>query len=641
MNIRRKLLLLLLVISILPLLASAIVYHLSLYTLGEHLADNTRTLLTAEAHTYLNDVVENFQRLQERDRRAVGAALALEARQRQAQEGRPAGSYPETPEAYRILREYRPGMILRQYTLLESGDLFCYPPDDRCPDRRDPLRFPWFQAAAERDGVHRVLAPDPVTGQPSLIATIPLRSASGTVAGVTAVSRSATDLFRDLKLPADWVQKAQAVLAVLERSPDGSPAGLRVLVGERSARAGDRLLVDGHGGAAALLEQIAAGRPGTASLMMGGRESHWFFGAAADGEPFPLIIVHHEQIITQALAAERHVQGKIMQGLFLTGGLLAAVVLIISTLSVFSAGKVTRPLSQLAARAESLGGGDYQTRVEIRTGDELEELGRLFNQIGPQLQEHERMAHALALAGEIQRHLLPGQHPELSGFDIFGGGIYCDETGGDYYDYLAPAGSGAGLLGLAVGDVSGHGISAALLMASARGVLRSNAERLGAEPGRLLGELNRHLAADTDDERFMTLFYGVLEEEHRTLLWSSAGHGPVLLCRRARRAVEELPATGVPLGIMAGSDYPTSGPVRLEPGDILLVGTDGIWETREPGGSMFGTERLQEAVWDCAAEPAQAIHSAVMDAVKKFRVGERQEDDLTLVVVKVLARRKN
>jgi sigma-B regulation protein RsbU (phosphoserine phosphatase) len=152
----------------------------------------------------------------------------------------------------------------------------------------------------------------------------------------------------------------------------------------------------------------------------------------------------------------------------------------------------------------------------------------------------------------------------------------------------------------------------------------------------LLGLLNRHLLRDAGDERFMTLFYGVLDPATRTLRWNSAGHGPVLLLRQSGE-VEELPPTGLPLGIVRESNWPPSGPLDLEPGEVLLIGTDGLWEARNPAGESFGIGRLREVFAGCVQRSASEIYAEIMQNVTTFRDGGRQEDDITLMIVKVCA----
>ncbi|ALC16641.1 serine phosphatase RsbU, regulator of sigma subunit [Desulfuromonas soudanensis] len=639
MGIRGKLLVLLLLISVVPLTINAAINHLSLHRFGRHLAAVTRTLLTDSAHAYLHQVVESYQHLQERDSKTVEAALKLESQQwRNRLES--AEPEPNSPAiVFQFLKDFRPDLTARQYTFLASGTGFTYPSEENFPGSSDPRQLPWYEAAHDKMVLTRTLAIDPITGHPALFTAIPLLTPDGRFNGVTAISRPLSEVLRTMALPEAWTGKARAMLVMLEKGGGETPDRLRIVAagaeGTVSPETGEGAYLepDEPAEAGSLLKKITSGQAGTARIVFRGQETHWVFGAGREGEPLPVVIVSHDAIIDEALAAERHVQSKTIQGLMISGALLAAVVLIVVALAFASSRRVTRPLSQLAAAAQRLTGGDFQARAEIRTGDELEELGRIFNGLGPRLLERERMAGSLALAGEIQGHLLPTGPPPVAGLDIFGGVAYCDEAGGDYYDFIDLP---KGRLGLAVGDVTGHGIGAALLMASARGILRSHAERDSSDLPVLFSALNRHLARDVGDERFMTLFYGVLDARDRSLRWCSAGHGPVFLFRSQSGAVEELETTGIPLGIMPAGGWEGTGPIVLESGDILLVGTDGLWEARDLAGVAFGTERLHTTILSRRQEAAAEIYAAAMEAVRVFRGAGRQEDDVTLVVVKVV-----
>ncbi|MBN1140214.1 MAG: SpoIIE family protein phosphatase [Deltaproteobacteria bacterium] len=248
----------------------------------------------------------------------------------------------------------------------------------------------------------------------------------------------------------------------------------------------------------------------------------------------------------------------------------------------------------------------------------------------------QELKHSLALAKEVQTHLLPRHPPRLERFELFSRTLYCQEIGGDYFDFFDRRLDRDGTLGFAVGDVSGHGIGAALLMALVRGVLRTEAEHDPSELGELFRILNRSLLRDTGDELFMTLFYGVLDTRSGSLSWNSAGHGPVFWYQAGDRRIGELPATGIPLGIEEQATYPPAAPIALRAGDILLIGTDGLWEARNPQGEMFDTSRLRQVLATWSGKPARDIYQAVIDKVTFFCRGERQ-DDMTLMVIKALS----
>jgi sigma-B regulation protein RsbU (phosphoserine phosphatase) len=184
--------------------------------------------------------------------------------------------------------------------------------------------------------------------------------------------------------------------------------------------------------------------------------------------------------------------------------------------------------------------------------------------------------------------------------------------------------------------VSGHGIGAALLMDAARGVLRSHATQHGSNLAELFETLNRHLVRDTGDGQFMTLFYAVLDSAERTLDWTSGGHDPALWLQEADGEIQELPNTGIPLGILEDVEYEQAGPIKLAHGDIVLVGTDGIWEARNVDGDMFGKDRLRQLLTESAEMSATEIYNIIVEAVRNFRQTRPQEDDVTLVVIKAL-----
>ncbi|MBI5724918.1 MAG: SpoIIE family protein phosphatase [Planctomycetes bacterium] len=319
----------------------------------------------------------------------------------------------------------------------------------------------------------------------------------------------------------------------------------------------------------------------------------------------------------------------------------AAVTLFIAALllsilpSLYFSVKLNRPIALLHQAMEKVAGGDLSARIEKppRTGDEFDRLIAHFNNMLSGLAERQELIRSMELARDIQQNLLPKEAPAFGGFDIFGAVHYCDRTGGDYIDFIK-IGDSPARLGIAIGDVTGHGISAALLMAFTRALLHSLAGRHAGQAGRLFDEMNAHLARDCGNERFVTLFYGMLEEGG-SLEWVSAGHEAGVLVR-AGGAVEEMPCTNLPLGVIEDAKYEPGGPVRLNAGDILVIGTDGIREAFNEAGGQFGQDRLAETIAISARLPAADIHRAVIEAVEKFRGPVKQADDIALIVIKRL-----
>jgi sigma-B regulation protein RsbU (phosphoserine phosphatase) len=293
-------------------------------------------------------------------------------------------------------------------------------------------------------------------------------------------------------------------------------------------------------------------------------------------------------------------------------------------------------LKLLTEGANRLGKGDFDVRVNIRSTDEFGRLGKLFNQVVPQLKERLQMGQSLELAREVQQNLLPRQAPVLKGFSMAGASVYCDETGGDYYDYISFGKERPDCIGVIVGDVAGHGISAALLMTTARALIRQRSGMPGTIAA-MINDVNRSLVADVEDSgQFMTLFYACLDQRQCMIQWICAGHDPAIVFDPEKGVFESLDGAGLPLGVLAeaGCRQYTK---RLTPGMIIAMGTDGIWETRNAEGEMFGRQRFRQVIKSRRKDSAPAIVDAVMAAVKAFRSGAEQEDDVTLAVIKVNA----
>jgi serine phosphatase RsbU (regulator of sigma subunit)/predicted ester cyclase len=239
--------------------------------------------------------------------------------------------------------------------------------------------------------------------------------------------------------------------------------------------------------------------------------------------------------------------------------------------------------------------------------------------------ERERIEQELQVARRIQEELLPEATPALAGWEFAQHYQPATEVGGDFYDFLDLE---DGRLGLVVGDATGHGMAAALVMAGARSMLRAVVQSLES-PGEVLTRVNEALVADIAPGMFVTCFYGVLDPESGRLSYANAGHN--LPCRRHNGQADELRARGMPLGLMSGMGYEEKG-ATLEVGDSALFYSDGLVEAHDPKGEMFGFPRLRRLVAEHAEEGL--LVDFLMDELRSFTGdGWEQEDDITLVTL--------
>jgi sigma-B regulation protein RsbU (phosphoserine phosphatase) len=246
--------------------------------------------------------------------------------------------------------------------------------------------------------------------------------------------------------------------------------------------------------------------------------------------------------------------------------------------------------------------------------------------------EHKK---ALALAAEVQKSLLPHEKPMVKGLDIAGKNVSCDEIGGDYFDFIWRLDSKKGPFSVVVGDISGHGVDSALLMTTARAFLRMRASQPGTI-SEIITAMNRHLTRDIlESGRFMTLFYMTIDPEKNHIDWVRAGHDPAIIYDPSRDEFEELKGSGVALGVNEAFDYEESCRRDLTNGQIIAIGTDGIWEAVNREGEMFGKVRFRNIIRKNADAAASDILNAVYSELNRYTRGQRSEDDITLVVIKI------
>ncbi len=323
-------------------------------------------------------------------------------------------------------------------------------------------------------------------------------------------------------------------------------------------------------------------------------------------------------------------------------GITFLVVQVISILLGVSLTRtITNAVNELYEGTQHIVSGDFAHRIPVKGKDQLAQLGLSFNQMTAHLEEliqvakeKERIDTELEIARGVQAKLFPKTMPRVETLSVFGACHPARTVSGDYYDCQPLSG---GRLAIALGDVAGKGISAALLMASLQASLRSQIRDVEdwpgacAMPSRLVTKLNLQLYETTSQEKYATFFFGIYEDATSTLTYCNAGHLPPLLIRDG--VAQPLEVTGTVVGLLPVARYDERS-VRLQPGDLLVAYTDGVSEPENEFGEMFGDRRLTELFTQSATLDSAKIAGTVREAVTKFTGSAELQDDLTILIAR-------
>lgn len=292
------------------------------------------------------------------------------------------------------------------------------------------------------------------------------------------------------------------------------------------------------------------------------------------------------------------------------------------------------PMLDLIAYFNKVGRGQLNHEIKLEYSTEFVDLSKKINAVTADLRDRMRLRHSLVLAQEVQQNLLPLGTPNIKGLDIAGHATYCDETGGDYYDFLKIAGRPDTTAGIVVGDVVGHGVAAALLMATARGVVRSRCRAPGSLAD-LLTHLNNQLVKDTGGDRFMTMLLMAVDAERKEMRWASAGHDAPIIYDANEGRFHELNGSDISLGLKKKAKFEEHIFTDVKSGQIYLASTDGLWEAFNTHDEMFSKDRVRDLIRRFADLSAAEICERINAELSNFLEGKKPDDDLTFVIVKV------
>jgi sigma-B regulation protein RsbU (phosphoserine phosphatase) len=304
-------------------------------------------------------------------------------------------------------------------------------------------------------------------------------------------------------------------------------------------------------------------------------------------------------------------------------------------LTILVSRNLSIPFRDIIRTLHRIRSGRFDKRVQVFSNDEIGYTADAINEMTKGLIEREKMQQSLNLAKEVQQNLLPKSNLKINGFDIAGKSIYCDETGGDYYDFIIIDDAAEQKIGVAIGDVSGHGIPSALLMATVRSSLRQRVSLPGST-AKIISDVNRHLVKDVEDSgQFMTMFFLVLDTATRQIEWVRAGHDPGIVYDPGSDSFSELGGSGMALGVDAEWIYEDNKKTDFPNGQIIFLNTDGIWEARNKKREMLGKEPILNTIRQNASLDATQIIGAIFNTLDKFIGGVKIEDDITSVVIKM------
>jgi serine phosphatase RsbU (regulator of sigma subunit) len=299
-------------------------------------------------------------------------------------------------------------------------------------------------------------------------------------------------------------------------------------------------------------------------------------------------------------------------------------------------GRLTRNLSTLTDGVSRIAHGDYRARVNVTSRDEIGQLATAFNRMAADVEQHQRAAveqerikRELELGRQIQHDMLPHAPLKLGLTEIKGISVPAREVGGDFFNYFQLPNSAIALI---VGDVSGKGVGAALLMANIQASLRTRLA-LGQDLSAVAEEIDRDIENNSPGPVYATLFIATLDPVTRRLRYVNAGHHPQFILR-GRGGLEQMSSTGLPVGLFAGKGH-RQVEVQLAEGDLIFFYTDGLVEAHNENGDLYGTERLEALLTGASAATADAVLQQVERAVERFRGSRELFDDVTFMAVRV------
>ena len=397
-----------------------------------------------------------------------------------------------------IAREFG-GELFWIYASLESGVHISYPGHGGYPEDYDPRVRPWYTRAKEKGSI--LWGPpivDATTKQLTFTVSAPFFKPDGSLAGVAAIDVLIQHVLLEREISSQWSERMHSFLVGSEDIHGSGEKKLWILSQQknedivRDPNAG-LLLPEGNSEFHELIRYSRSKKSGYIDMPYQGVDSFWAFATIFPDLHFLIVVPKSVVMDLPENIAEMffsYTQGQAA----ISATAVALALVFVTCIAFFTSRASTKLVMKIVNAFRRLAQGDFSVRLNFRLKDERNQMITTFNEIVPKLEEHLHMSAALEVAQEVQQSLLPKFDPTLQGFDISGSSVYCDETGGDYYDFIE---IDEDRLAVVVGDVSGHGVSSALLMATARALIMQRASIPGQAAG-IINDVNKQLSLDSN-----------------------------------------------------------------------------------------------------------------------------------------------
>ncbi|HYK89955.1 MAG TPA: SpoIIE family protein phosphatase [Acidobacteriota bacterium] len=394
--------------------------------------------------------------------------------------------------------------------------------------------------------------------------------------------------------------------------------------------------------------QQSVGRPVWSILLF---PISWNLGSEATTADSDVLFVelNTSKLIQNVFRSESNVSKTIIGVLQIVIGFFLVVEIVSLVIGILLTKSITKAVYNLDRGTDFVKRGDFSHRIVVKSDDQLGTLAESFNQMTEYVQtlvkervEKERLERELEIAKEVQEQLFPREAPRLQGLELTGLCLPARVVSGDYYDFVP---FGVNQMGIALGDICGKGISAALLMANLQATLRTNVmnmARLSSKDGEhnpggttvahVVQMLNEQIYNFTSANKFASLFYGVYDAVGQTLSYCNAGHNPPLFFNGGK--VQKLYTGGTVVGIFPDAEYDQET-IQMHPGDLFLAYTDGIVESVNEYGEEFGEDRLIDIVRKNRESSADELQRVIVDQVLAWAYEEERDDDMTLIVARI------